>query len=140
MKNNLRRIVIILLACACVCSLVACAGGIKTSEAKETIESFLEAVVAEEYEAAEALLHPIKEVDLKAFFLDMEKEEGVDFQKGVTIKRYVGFSSALYDSTVDGAKFTLTMVVEIGGEDADLEVSVVRNEGGYGIYSFDLDA
>ena len=54
--------------------------------------------------------------------------------------RYLGFSAALYDSTVGGAKYTLNLRVKIRGEDANLEVGVVRNDGGYGIYSFDLDA
>ena len=140
MKHIYKKLLIVLLACLCAFSLVACAGGISSEEAEETILDFLAAIVAEDYALAESLLHPVKDVDVETFFRDLEREEGVDFQAGVEIVRYLGFSTALYDSTVGGAKYTLNLRVKIGGEDADLEVSVVRNEGGYGIYSFDLDA
>ena len=140
MKHLTKKLLLAFLACLCAFSLVACAGGISSEEAEETILDFLAAIVAEDYALAESLLHPVKDVDLEVFFNDLEREEGVDFQEGIEIVRYVGFSSSLFDSTVGGAKYTLTLRVKMGGEDADLEVSVVRNEGGYGIYSFDLDA
>ena len=119
MKHIYKKLLIVLLACLCAFSLVACAGGITSQEAEETVLDFLAAIATEDYALAQSLLHPVKDVDLEVFFDDLEREEGVDFQEGIEIVRYIGFSSSLFDSTVGGARYTITMRVKIGGEDAE---------------------
>ena len=69
----------------------------------------------------------------------MEKEENVDFQAGIEIEKYTGFSSSLYDSTVDGSTYELTMHTKVGDKKVIFTIEIVNNEKGYGIYNLDLD-
>ena len=77
MKHIYKRLLIVLLACLCAFSLVACAGGISSEEAEETILDFLAAIVAEDYTLAQSLLHPVKEVDLEGFFSALERNRAL---------------------------------------------------------------
>lgn len=139
MKHLLKRALILLLACLCVFSLASCGNGIKGDEAKAFINDFFAAIVAEDYEKAESFLHPRRPADLEAFLLNVEKEENVDFQAGIEIEKYTGVSASLYDSTVDGSRYELTMRARVGDKEVWFTIEIVSNENGYGIYNLDLD-
>ncbi len=140
MKKAFKSLLLITISLLCVCSLVSCEGGIKGDDAKAMIRDFFDAIVAEDYEKAEGLLHPDRPADLEAFFLEVEDDEELDFQSGIEIEKYTGFSSAFYDSTVDGSTYELTMRTKVGEETVKFTIEIVKNEAGYGIYNLDLDA
>ena len=139
MKNLFKKALILAIVALCICSLMSCGNAIKGDEAKAFINDFFEALVVEDYEKAETFLHPERPADLEKFFLNVEKEEGVDFQAGIEVEKYTGFSSSLYDSTVDGSRYELTMKTRVGDDDVKFTIEIVKNENGYGIYNLDLD-
>ena len=139
MKNLFRNILLIAIACICVFSFVSCGNGIQGDEAKAFINDFFVAIVAEDYDKAESFLHPERPADLETLLLNVEKEENVDFQAGIEIEKYTGFSSSLYDSTVDGSTYELTMRTKVGDKKVIFTIEIVNNENGYGIYNLDLD-
>ena len=139
MKGLFRNILLVSIACLCVFSFVSCGNGIKGDEAKALINDFFVAIVAEDYDKAESFLHPERPADLEAFLLNVEQEENVDFQAGIEIEKYTGFSSSLYDSTVGGATYELTMRTKVGDKTVKFTIEIVKNENGYGIYNLDLD-
>ena len=139
MKKSFANTLLIILASLFLFSLVSCGNGIKGDEAKALINDFFSAIVAEDYEKAEGFLHPERPADLEAFLLNVEKEENVDFQAGIEIEKYTGFSSSLYDSTVDGSRYELRMRAKVGDTKVNFSIEIVKNEAGYGIYNLDLD-
>ena len=139
MKGLFRNILLVSIACLSVFSFVSCGNGIKGDEAKAFINDFFVAIVAEDYDKAESFLHPERPADLETFLLNAEKEKNVDFQAGIEIEKYTGFSSSLYDSTVDGSTYELTMRTKVGDKKVKFTIEIVSNENGYGIYNLDLD-
>ena len=139
MKHLFKKLLAIAVACLCVCSLASCGNGIKGDEAKALINDFFVAIVAEDYDKAESFLHPERPADLEAFLLNVEQEENVDFQAGIEIEKYTGFSSSMYDSTVNGSTYELTMRTKVGDKAIKFTIEIVKNENGYGIYNLDLD-
>ena len=139
MKNLIRNILLVSMACLCVFSFVSCGNGIKGDEAKAFINDFFVAIVDEDYDKAESFLHPERPADLKTFLLNVEKEENIDFQAGIEIEKYTGFSSSLYDTSVAGSTYELTMRTKVGDNKVTFTIEIVSNENGYGIYNLDLD-
>jgi len=135
MRSMMKKVVLTVLACLLVCCAVSCGNAIKGDEAKAVINDFFDAVVAEDYDKAEELLHPSRPVDMEAFFLQVEQEESMDFQEGIEIERYTGFSTSWYDSSVDGSRYELSMRAKVGDNTVSFTVEIVRNEDGYGIYN-----
>lgn len=140
MKRIFRMIAAIMIACLFVSSLVSCGNGIKGDEAKAFINDFFAAIVTEDYDKAEGFLHPERPVDLEAFLQNVEKQANVDFQAGIEIENYTGFSSTLYDSSVDGSTYELIMRAKVGDKQVRFTIEIVKNEIGYGIYNLDIDA
>ena len=139
MKYLFRKMLIIFLACLCIFAFSSCGDGINSDEAKALIHDFFAAIVAENYDKAEDFLHPKRPADLETFLLDIEKEEGIDFQAGMEIEKYTGSSSSLYDSTVDGSRCEFTIRTIVGDSEVTFTVEIVNNEGGYGIYNLNID-
>lgn len=128
-----------LICCICIVSFVSCSGGIDKEEAKVFINDFFAAIVAEDYKKAETFLHPERPADLETFLLSIEKDENVDFQAGIEIEKYTGFSSAYYDSTVGGSTYKLTMRTKVGENTLEFSIEIVQNEAGYGIFNLNID-
>ena len=68
----------------------------------------------------------------------MEHEKNLDFS-AITITKYTGFSSSYYNSAVQGSLYTLNMKVDAGGKELKMEITIVRNDRGYGIYQLEID-
>lgn len=128
-------LILVLILCL---SLVGCANAIKADEAKAHVKGFLGKIEAGDFTAAAKDLHPDRPADLEQFFSELEGELGVDFQSGIKIVRYTGFSTALYDSTVDGAAYTLKFDAKVSGKTLAMEIELVRNDAGFGIYNLDI--
>ncbi|MBE7066346.1 MAG: hypothetical protein E7385_02220 [Ruminococcaceae bacterium] len=50
-----------------------------------------------------------------------------------------GFSSTYYSSNIGGSSYTQEMDVKIGDKEIEMEIELVRNDKGYGIYSIEID-
>ena len=133
----MKKIACIILAYMIVFSLSACSGGISGDEAKSHINGFLEKIEAEDYEAAEEFLHPERPADLQKFFVALENEKNVDFSS-INIEKYTGFKSSFYDSSVGGFTYSLTMKIAASDKIIQMEIEIVKNDNGYGIYNLDI--
>ena len=120
-------------------SLVSCSGGIDTDEAKAFIGDFFEAVADGDYEKAETFLHPERSSDLDMFFSAVESSEGLDFQEGIVIEKYVGFSYTYYSTVIGGSAYELTMETKVGEREVGFVIEIVQNDNGYGIYHLDIE-
>lgn len=138
MKKTLRNMMIVIVLLVFAFTLVSCGTGIKAADAKDLINEFFNAVVEEDYQKAKTLLHPECSADIENFFLQVEKEKSVDFQRGITIDKYTGFSTSLYDSSVGGSRYELTMKTTVDGKSAEFTIEIIKNEAGYGIYHIGL--
>lgn len=134
----MKKILAICFVIMFVVTLSACADGISKDEAKTHINGFLEKVSSDDYKAAEAFLHPERPADLQTFFAGIESENKVDFSN-INIEKYTAFKSSLFDSTVNGSAYSLTMEVSSIGEKFQMEIEIVKNDNGYGIYNLDID-
>ena len=119
--------------------LVGCDGRIKKSEAEEMAQAFLTAIEKGDFAAAQAYLHPERPIDLEKYFNGVEAREGVDFQKGIEMKRYTDFSFSRYEKEVKGSECELEVDVVVDGVTLELSVDIVKNDLGYGIYEIDLE-
>ena len=130
---------VILCLCLLTVLLSSCSGGISGDEAKSHINGFLAEIEKGDYQSASDYLHAERPANLELFFEGIEKDDGVDFQQTITVKKYTGFSSSYYDSTVGGSTYSLDMVVTVGDDELTLSVEVVKNDNGFGIYNLDID-
>ena len=134
----MKKVVSIFLVLIFVFSLTACSGGISGDEAKSHINGFLEKIEVKDYKAAEEFLHPERPADLEEFFENLEKEKNIDFSS-INIEKYTGFKSALYDSSVGGSTYSLTMKIAVSAKIIRTEIEIVKNDNGYGIYNLDIN-
>lgn len=119
-------------------SLCACSGGISGNEAKTHINGFFKKIESEDYAAAEEFLHPERPAELQVFFETLEDENYVDFSS-ISIEEYTGFKSSFFDSTVGGSTYSLTMKIAASDKIIQMEIELVKNDNGYGIYNLDID-
>ncbi|MBQ8146664.1 MAG: hypothetical protein IJ039_07755 [Clostridia bacterium] len=136
---KIKLILSLMLALILTLSFVSCADRVTRDEAKDQVNSLLNAVEESDFDNAAKLLHPNREFDIEGLFTRAETEYSVDFQSGIEIKRYTGFSSALYESEVDGSEYELEMDITVSGRVLELTVDIVRNDSGFGIYEIDID-
>ncbi len=83
-------------------------------------------------------MHPERPVDLQVFFETLENEKNVDFSS-LNIEKYTGFESSLYDGSVGGSTYSLTMKIAASDKTIQMEIEIVKNDSGYGIYNLDID-
>ncbi len=137
MKNVLKYILPVFMVLVTVFSLAGCSGVISGNEAKAFINGFFDAVEAKDYNRASAFLHPDVTDDLKTFFEGMENKYDLDFSL-IDITKYTGFYSTLYDSKIGGSVYRLSMNVKVGDKEVQMQIQVVRNDDGYGIYNLNI--
>lgn len=68
----------------------------------------------------------------------MENEKNVDFSS-INVEKYTGFKSSWYDSSVGGSTYSLTMKIAASDKIIQMEVEIVKNDAGYGIYNLNID-
>lgn len=130
----MKKTVILLAALLMLLSFASCSGMIKSSEAKEHIRGYFDAVEKKDYDLADTYLHPDSNIDSAEFFTQLEEKRNFDFSN-IKIEKYTGFSAALYSSAVSGSTYSLKMDAIIGDEPVALEVQLVKNRNGFGINS-----
>ena len=140
LKNRiLRGVCAMLVICLALPTLCSCGVNEAKSESKAIFEDFFRAIKAEDYDKAEEYLHPdLPILAVMGQVLIIEERENIDFQSQIVIHRYPSFSSSYYDSSVDGSKRELTADATIGDVTVTMEIVIVDNDEGYGIYSFDV--
>jgi len=118
----------------------SCAGGIKGDEAKALINDFFEAVEKGAYGKAEtSYVHPDYPIRLMTYIETLEDRYDLDFSD-ITIQKYTNISAAYYDSDIGGSSYGLTMDTLISGKKVSVEICIIKNDSGYGISSFTVNA
>ena len=115
--------------------LIGCSAGISGEAARLQIDGFFTAVSAGDLEEAQRCVHPSTAIDVRDFLESEEARLGVEFDDGIEVKEYTGFSSSVYDSKYKGSQYTLHMKVTVGAKEIRSSVTVVSNDKGMGIYS-----
>ena len=128
----MKKVVFFVTMIAFAVLLCSCSGGITGEEAKTALNEFFTAVESGDYTSAEKYLHPDHTGDLKAFFDSISESKNVEFSD-ITIEKYTGFSSALYDSSVGGARYELSVRLSLSGKGADAKFAFAKNDNGFGI-------
>lgn len=122
--------------------LVSCKNAIKGDEAKKTVNDFFELLGTDDYESMAALMHPDREATeevLSTYFKDIETEEMIDFSAGITDVKHTGFEAAMHDTKYGGGKYELSGNAKAGQVLFEFEITVVRNDNGYGIYDIEIE-
>ena len=132
MSNIIKKIIALFMVCCLLTCAIASCG--EDSKAKAYVKDFFAAIAAGNYEKAESLIHPEREIDAKAYFEGIESKSGVDFQKGIKIEKYINIDYDDYSYEYDGESYTITVRTKVSGAVVRFEIVVVNNMYGYGIY------
>ena len=133
----MKKVLILVFALLLCLALIGC--GKEKDKAKETVEAFLASVSAGNFENAKTYLHPDRQMDIEKYFNDFEAMTGIDFQKGIKVNKYTEYSYSVYDSEVGGSEYELEIKVTVDGKTFEINIDIVLNESGYGIYEVDFD-
>ena len=138
MKKSLKRILILTLILAvCLCSFTSC---MKDADEKQAfIEEFLDCLESEDYERARAYLHPSIDADVESFVKRLESDHGVDISKGIAVVECYGYSYEIYYNLYTGwnEDSSFFCVINVGGKRIDLDILLIKDNNGYGIYLID---
>ena len=142
MMKTLRIGLALLLVVCLPLGLFCSCGDFDTAAAKEHISGFFEKVSEENYTAARDYLHPTRRAEAKLgqYFNTLSQREGLYFKQGVTLQRYTATEIALYTSDIDGTSYKNTIQALIGSKEAVINIEIVQNEAGYGIYNLRIEA
>lgn len=139
---GLKQVIALSLGFFLLLFLSACSGGIQREEAQKYTEDFFAAVSEDDYEKAATLMHPDRGTSqelLQEFLEAIESDHDIDFSEGTVIEKYTGFTSALYNSDIGGASYTLTFQITIGASQWSGSTEVVRNDAGTGINNISVN-
>lgn len=133
------KVSLILAALLIAFSLTGCDKKIKKDEAEECIETFLESIETEDYETADSLLHPEKPGSVSELCMALEMGLGVDFQEGIEVTEFTELSSVAYDTELSGAVYLVDVEATVSDVDLLISFEIVRNDNGFGIYSYNFE-
>ena len=134
----MKRFTILFLTVILMFTFSACSGTISANDAKQFTSDFLNSVQKGDYTSAQEFLHPESPADLKAFFEGIAKNENVDFSN-MRIERYTEFKSSVYNASVAGSTYSLTIELSLSKKIVEFEFELVKNPRGYGIYKIGID-
>ncbi len=131
----------VLLLFALLVCLTGCYGFIDKEDAKACFGELLTALSQDDYEAAEACLHPsllsALDASVKDAFSALEQQAGVDFSAGTSVKKYTGIHT--YAGT-GKATYQMTAILLIGGSETECTFTVLKDKAGFGISEFRLQS
>jgi len=116
-------------------TLLGCSGGIPSERAEETVYGFLDALAVGDYTSAREYLHPHFSTDPEHIVSDTRDKLGIDLTDGIGERRINSREISVYASDVGGSRYTLGILAKCSGKRINLEITVVENEQGYGIYN-----
>ena len=133
-----KTIAVVAVLCIFLCALTACDASVD-SRTKRLVNGFFAEVEAGNYEEAETYLHPSLPADLERYFGDMEQNEGIDFQKGIKIERYISYTDKGFDVGAGGNVWELKVRTSVSGVGIRFAIGIIENAQGYGINSLKVD-
>ena len=107
----------------------------------EFVRSFCEILTNGDNYKTYELFHPDSEMTMGEFafyVVNSQIQEGYNFSEGITVGRCTGYSVS-YGRKYNGTLYEYTYKMKIGEVDAIGSFSVLENEEGYGIYSFNIE-
>lgn len=138
MKNLIRVLSILLILSLSLSVCVGCADGEEGDglvyRAKTTATVFLDSIAGGYDELAATHLHPHFESTPRFIVYETFSKLGVQLKNGITDREFVTFHTALYDSEYGGSVCEMTVYCTIDGQDCEIDLTVVDNDEGYGIY------
>lgn len=138
MKHLLRTISILLVLSLSLGLLVGCFDTENNDDlvyrAKTTATVFLDSIAGGHDEVAETHLHPHFESTPRFIVYETFSKLGVQLKNGITDREFVTFRTALYDSEYDGSVCEMTVYCTVDGRNCEIDLTVVDNDEGYGIY------
>ena len=110
----MKKGLILIIALVLCLSIIGC--GDENDQAKKTAEAFLTSVAEGNFKNARTYLHPDRAIDVERYFNNYEALTGIDFQKGIKIKKYTDYSYSVYDDDVGGSEYELDIRVLVSRE------------------------
>ena len=112
-------------------------------QAIEYSKEFCELLKDEDYNNAVTYLHSEYEMDaeeLCSYIQELERKNKVDFSDGIEYEKNISFSSTYYTSEYHGSAYEFTFKALIGNEKVEIYFTIIKNDNGYGIYSFGISS
>ena len=103
------------------------------------VSDSLDGLIGAFAEKVEEMELDLSQIDIEKYFNDYEAWSGVDFQKGIKVKKYTEYSYSVYYADVGGSEYELEIRAAVDGKVIEIGLDIVRNENGYGIYEVELD-
>ena len=111
-------------------------------EAIVLVEDFCTALSNDDPDKAKGYLHPDsrpKQDEISDFITKLEQTHSIDFSDGVSFKQRTRVAGTYYDSNYDGSVYEIGYEIAVGGVTVDFFFVVVKNDKGYGLYSFGIE-
>ena len=111
-------------------------------EATDLVEEFCIALSEDDFDTAKDCLHPDftpSHDNLSDYILQLEQKLNINFSNGVKFKRRTGIESTYYDSEYGGSVHKIEYKIVVGSVDTQFFFVVVKNNNGYGLYSFKIE-
>ena len=122
----------------CLLATVSCGGGIDIGNAKTLIGDCLDKIADGDISGASDCLHPDVPLQLESYLEDVEREWGISFADGLVIERQTGVRYAYYDSEFGGSYYGQAFRGKVGNTEVYIQVTVVQNKAGYGVYDLEI--
>ena len=138
----MRKLFIIALFIFSIFTSVGCGCADKTKQIKKEVTEVFEFVKNDEFVKTEEYFHPDALFAYRKLIADVELIEKlykIDFSDGLKIVRTQGFEIVGYTSEYKGSSYEMNYIVSVGERKFEMEVLVVDNDNGYGIYEIDFD-
>lgn len=139
----IKKICIFIMALMCLICLSSCS---VLKEMKEELdvaytqaEDFCIALANDDLKEAEIYLHskgiPARQ-GLSTYIQNIERNNNIDFSKGVNFKNRNWGESAYYDSKYGGGTHKFSFEMLVGKEEVEIYFVFVRKDNEFGIYEF----
>ena len=144
---KMKKILTIVIVVLCVFSFSSCGlfDGIMSdlmtgaNEALTLVDDFCCALADDDIESAKGFMHTdstLSKSNLSAFISQIEQIHDIDFSDGIAFKYREVTRCTYYDSNYGGSVYEADYEIVVGGISVDFFFIVVKNDNGYGIYSF----
>lgn len=112
-----------------------------TKKATQLASNFCYAISNNDLLTAQSYLHGdsnLNSQNLSYYIIELENELNVKFSNGIYLGKITHIQSTYYDSRYDGSVFEITCDAVINNNSYDANFLIVKNNKGFGIYSFTL--
>ena len=138
MKRFAFRGISLLLLFSLLFTLSSCAGNISDDEARVCAEDFINALEVQNYDRAERLLHPESKIDVAYFAQMADESSNLHFAGGVTVEEITVTKTSIYSGSEQSTHKILSVTLLANGTRRVLEMHLLKNRAGFGIYTVDI--